>query len=75
MSPASAPSVIAVGSSTNEDKISSFSNIGKCLTLFAPGSQIISTSYKSDSGSVTMSGTSMAAPHVSGPATGWGDIA
>jgi subtilisin family serine protease len=65
MSPSSAASAVTVGSSAKDDKISSFSNIGKCLSLFAPGSSIVSASYKSDTGEATMSGTSMAAPHVS----------
>merc|ERR1719429_250093 len=62
------PSAISVGSSTSLDGRSSFSNYGSCITIFAPGSNIVSASYTSDTGSSTKSGTSMAAPHVAGGA-------
>merc|ERR1719330_2326564 len=62
------PSAISVGSSTSTDARSSFSNYGSCVTIFAPGSSIVSASYTSDTGSRTLSGTSMAAPHVAGGA-------
>lgn len=65
-SPSSAPSVISVGATTSQDQIASFSNIGACLFTFAPGAAITSASYSSDTGEATMSGTSMAAPHVGG---------
>ena len=58
------PSAITVGSSTSTDARSSFSNYGNCITIFAPGSSITSAHYTSDTGSRTISGTSMAAPHV-----------
>ena len=61
MSPASASSSITVGASDSQDKIASFSNIGRCLSLFAPGVSIVGASHKSDTGEATMSGTSMAA--------------
>ena len=67
-SPAFVPSVITVGSSTSLDARSSFSNYGSCTDIWAPGSSILSASHRSDSGSVTLWGTSMACPHVSGGA-------
>lgn len=66
-SPASAPSALTVGASTQSDAKAGFSSIGKCLDLFAPGENITSASH-TGSGSSTMSGTSMAAPHVAGAA-------
>ncbi|GFH11622.1 uncharacterized protein HaLaN_07152 [Haematococcus lacustris] len=65
-SPASAPSAIAVGASDNNDRLASFSNVGGCVFTFAPGVSVQSASYGSDSGETTMSGTSMAGPHVAG---------
>merc|ERR1719429_27346 len=62
------PSAISVGSSTSTDARSSFSNYGSCITIFAPGSSIVSASHTSNTGSSTKSGTSMAAPHVAGGA-------
>jgi serine protease len=63
-SPARASSAITVGSTTSNDSRSSFSNYGNCLDIYAPGSNIRSTSI--NGGSTTMSGTSMASPHVAG---------
>jgi len=67
-SPAFAANAITVGSTTSSDARSSFSNYGSCTNLWAPGSSILSASQSSDSGSRTLSGTSMACPHVSGAA-------
>jgi hypothetical protein len=67
-SPARTPSAITVGSTTSSDARSSFSNYGTCLDIFAPGSSITSASNSSDTGSTSMSGTSMASPHVAGAA-------
>ncbi len=67
-SPARAASAITVGSTTSTDARSSFSNYGTCLDIFAPGSSITSAWYTSNSATNTISGTSMATPHVAGVA-------
>jgi serine protease len=67
-SPARAASAITVGSTTNTDARSSFSNYGTCLDIFAPGSSITSAWYTSSTATNTISGTSMASPHVAGVA-------
>jgi serine protease len=65
-SPARAPSAITVGSTTSNDSRSSFSNYGNCLDIYAPGSSI--RAARLGGGSTTLSGTSMASPHVAGVA-------
>ncbi|WP_440056616.1 S8 family peptidase (plasmid) [Pseudoalteromonas sp. T1lg65] len=65
-SPARAADAITVGSTTSSDSRSSFSNYGTCLDIYAPGSSIKSAWYNSDTATNTISGTSMAAPHVAG---------
>jgi subtilisin family serine protease len=65
-SPARAANVYTVGSSTITDARSSFSNFGTCVEIFAPGSSITSTWNTSDTATNTISGTSMATPHVAG---------
>ncbi|HSJ22255.1 MAG TPA: S8 family serine peptidase [Nocardioidaceae bacterium] len=67
-SPARVGAALTVGSSTSSDSRSSFSNIGSCLDLFAPGSSITSAWHTSNSATNTISGTSMATPHVAGVA-------
>jgi subtilisin family serine protease len=65
-SPAGEPLAITVGSTTSADARSSFSNYGSCVDVFAPGSSITSAWYTSITASNTISGTSMASPHVAG---------
>ncbi|MFE5945768.1 S8 family peptidase [Streptomyces sp. NPDC056480] len=67
-SPARVAEAITVGSTTNTDARSSFSNYGTVLDIFAPGSSITSSWNSSDSATNTISGTSMATPHVAGAA-------
>jgi aqualysin 1 len=67
-SPARLGAAITVGSTTSSDARSSFSNFGTCVDLFAPGSSIPSSWYTSDTATATLSGTSMASPHVAGAA-------
>merc|ERR1711972_342496 len=67
-SPAFVPSAITVGATTSTDARSSFSNYGSCTNIWAPGSDVKSASHRDDTGSATLSGTSMACPHVSGGA-------
>jgi len=67
-SPAFVPSAITVGSTTSTDTRSSFSNYGACTNIWAPGSSVVSASHVSDTASTSLSGTSMACPHVSGGA-------
>lgn len=67
-SPARVANALTVGSTTNTDARSSFSNFGTCLDIFAPGSSITSAWYTSNTATNTISGTSMASPHVAGVA-------
>ena len=66
VSPSRAPNAITVGSTTSTDARSSFSNWGSCVDVFAPGSNITSSWYTGTSATNTISGTSMASPHVAG---------
>ena len=67
-SPARVAAAITVGSSTISDARSSFSNFGSVVDIFAPGSSILSAWRTSDTATATLSGTSMATPHVAGVA-------
>jgi len=67
-SPAHAGSAITVGATRWDDTRAWYSNHGSCLDIFAPGSSITSAAVSSDTASTTMSGTSMACPHVAGAA-------
>ncbi|EEP76471.1 proteinase T [Uncinocarpus reesii 1704] len=63
-SPASEPSVCTVAASTRQDGKASFSNFGQVVDVYGPGAEIISA--RVGGGSMTLSGTSMASPHVAG---------
>ncbi len=67
-SPARVRNALTVASSTKEDQQSDFSNFGSVVDLYAPGSEITSAWNDSDTGVKTISGTSMASPHVAGAA-------
>lgn len=67
-SPARIAEVITVGATTIDDTRMASSNYGDCVDIYAPGAGISSTFNGNDDDTVTMSGTSMAAPHVTGTA-------
>jgi subtilisin family serine protease len=59
---------ITVGATTSTDAKASYSNYGSILDIFAPGSSITSAWNSSDTATNSISGTSMASPHVAGAA-------
>jgi subtilisin family serine protease len=67
-SPARVANAITVGATTSTDAKASYSNYGTCLDIFAPGSSITSAWYNSNTATNSISGTSMASPHVAGAA-------
>jgi subtilisin family serine protease len=67
-SPSGLAAAITVGATTSTDARASYSDFGACVDFFAPGSSITSASNLNDTGTATMSGTSMASPHVAGVA-------
>jgi subtilisin family serine protease len=67
-SPARVANAITVGATTNTDARASYSNYGSTVDIFAPGSNITAAWNTSDTATYTGSGTSFAAPHVSGTA-------
>jgi subtilisin family serine protease len=67
-SPARVSTAITVGATTSSDAKASYSNYGSTVDIFAPGSSIIAGYNTSDTATATLSGTSMATPHVAGAA-------
>jgi subtilisin family serine protease len=65
-SPASAPTATTVAASTSTDARASYSNFGSCVDIYAPGSSITSAWHTGTTATNTISGTSMASPHVAG---------
>lgn len=65
-SPASAELAVTVGASTISDARAYFSNYGDVVDIFAPGLNILSTYIGSETATATLSGTSMASPHIAG---------
>jgi subtilisin family serine protease len=68
VSPARVPEAFTVGATEKTDKKASYSNYGTCVDIFAPGEGITSAWITNDTATNTISGTSMAAPHVAGAA-------
>ncbi|GAB6899762.1 S8 family peptidase [Kineosporia succinea] len=66
VSPSDVKAAIVVGASTKTDKKATFSNYGDCVDVYAPGLSIKSTWSTGDTRTATLSGTSMATPHVTG---------
>ena len=58
--------IVTVGSMTRNETLAASSNFGAAVDLLAPGDQIVSLLYSSNTGTTTLSGTSMATPHVTG---------
>ncbi|KAI8381582.1 peptidase S8/S53 domain-containing protein [Radiomyces spectabilis] len=65
-SPGSAQGAVTVGAIDEDDSVAYYSNFGKCVDIFAPGTNIKSAWNTGESDSNTLTGTSMAAPHVAG---------
>ena len=68
VSPARTPEAVTVGATNSWDWRALYSNFGRCVDIFAPGSGVLSSYGSGDSATATLSGTSMASPHVAGAA-------
>ncbi|WP_246595218.1 S8 family peptidase [Actinoplanes auranticolor] len=67
-SPARVPTALTVSATNSSDAKQSWANRGTCVDVFAPGISITSSWSTNDTATNTISGTSMAAPHVAGAA-------
>jgi subtilisin family serine protease len=67
-SPARVGAALTVAASDQSDRQASFSNYGKCVDLYAPGVNVVSAWNSSSTATASLSGTSMASPHVAGAA-------
>jgi len=67
-SPGSTPNAITTGATASDDTFASFSDYGSCVDINAPGVNILSDWIGSNTATNTLSGTSMASPHVAGTA-------
>jgi len=68
-SPSSTPSAITVAATQTSDKRATFSNYGSCVDIIAPGTSVKSAYIGGTTKTASMSGTSMASPHVCGLAS------
>lgn len=67
-SPARVPEAITVGATASNDAFATYSNYGSCVDILAPGTNITSAWRTTKTATKTISGTSMASPHVAGAA-------
>ncbi|MET7641067.1 S8 family peptidase [Streptomyces sp. NPDC005438] len=67
-SPARVPEALTVAASDDQDAQADFSNFGEGVDIYAPGVDIVSATNTGDDATATLSGTSMASPHVAGGA-------
>jgi subtilisin family serine protease len=67
-SPSRVPNAFTVAASDRNDRFASFSNRGSCVDIIAPGVSVTAAWYTSSTATNTISGTSMASPHVAGAA-------